>query len=779
MTISLQSKQSEKAHIITNIIPIQTATLDVNGMKCAGCVKAVERQIIQQEGVVSANVNLITSIAKITYKSGKVKPEDLAHQLTSRGFPSQVRRAENSTIATIKEIAAKKKQQQQQEQIWQLISAAILLILSTIGHLHHIGLPPIPILTNIWFHWALATLALLIPGREIILDGWRGLWYFTPNMNSLVGLGSVSAYLASCIALIFPELGWECFFEEPVMLLGFIFLGRVLEGKAKGKASAALEGLLNIRPSNARLVGKINTFEDAGTQIPAEEIRVGEWVRVLAGEKIPVDGIIVNGEGSIEESMLTGESIPVAKKEGDTVIAGTMNLSGVITVETTRIGDESTLNQIIATVENAQTRKAPVQKLADTISGYFAYGVMLIASLTFCFWYFIGTKIYGNILITMDISPLLLSLKLAIAVLVVACPCALGLATPTAILVGTGIGAEKGLLIKGGDILERVKDLDTIVFDKTGTLTQGYPEITKIIPLNNASPEDILQKAASIEKNSNHPLASSIMTSSQKLEIPLLPTENLINQIGMGIGAKIHGEQIWLGNEKWLTQQGVKISPDSLLQAENLAKLGDTIVYIAENNQLIGLIALADKLRPTAQSTVTALQSLGFQVVLLSGDRATVVKAIANQLGINTYYAEVQPSQKAELIKGLKVKGASKTLAMVGDGINDAPALAEADLAISLPQGAEIAMETAGIILMSGQLKDVVKAIKLSNATLGKIKQNLFWALGYNIITIPIAVGVLLPFYGIMLNPSIAGALMALSSVIVVTNSLLLMSFKD
>jgi Cu2+-exporting ATPase len=601
-------------------------------------------------------------------------------------------------------------------------------------------------------------------------------------MNTLVGLGTVTAYLASCVALIFPQLGWECFFDEPVMLLGFIFLGRVLESRAKGRATDSLEALLNLRPQFARLVGKVNTYEDTGLKIPVEQIRLQEWVRVLPGEKIPVDGEIINGQSTIDESMLTGESIPVTKQEGDTVTAGTINHSGVIIVETNRIGKDTTLNQIIATVEEAQNRKAPVQKLADTVAGYFAYGVMAIALVTFLFWYLIGTEIWSDTSIVMETSSLLLSLKLAIAVLVIACPCALGLATPTAILVGTGIGAERGLLIKGGDVLERANNLEAIVFDKTGTLTQGYPQIREIIPLAHISPHYLLQLAASIEKGSNHPLSQAILTEAQRLELPLWGAFDFVNQPGRGIGATVIKDKndldgpikVWLGNENWLQEKGIDILSAMKSKAETLAQEGKTVVYLAENNSLIGLIALADPLRPDAEIAVKSLKNLGLEVILLTGDREEVAKAIASHLHINTYYAGIEPNQKAKIIKTLQTQEKPKKVAMVGDGINDAPALAEADLAIAMPQGAEIAIETAGIVLMRGKLLDVVEAIKLSNATLNKIRQNLFWALGYNTIAIPIAAGCLLPFDGIIFSPAVAGAFMAFSSVMVVTNSVFL-----
>ena len=414
----------------------KTVALDVGGMKCAGCVKAVERQLEQNSGVISACVNLVTEVAVVEYQAQNVTPETLAEKLTKTGFPSQLRESDRSIYQIAQENQEKRQQQEQQWTI-QLVTATILLFFSSIGHLHHLGLPTIPILGNIWIHFGLATLALLIPGRSLLVDGWRSLSQGMPNMNTLVGLGTVSAYTASCFALFLPSLGWECFFDEPVMLLGFILLGRTLEGKARNRASAALEKLVTLQPPIARLIGKQDNSETI--EIPVEQVKPGEWLRVLPGEKMPVDGVVVAGETTVDEAMLTGESVAALKTNSDLVRAGTINQSGVITVEVTGIGQDTTLAKIINLVEDAQTHKAPVQQLADTIAGYFAYGVMAIATVTFSFWYFIGTNVWDSVLTTttsMDMamstpgvvttSPLLLSLKLAIAVLVVACPCALG-----------------------------------------------------------------------------------------------------------------------------------------------------------------------------------------------------------------------------------------------------------------------------------------------------------------------------------------------------------------
>lgn len=767
---------------------VDTITLDISGMKCAGCVKSVEKQISQNQGIISANVNLIMSVAFVEYQLGIVQPETIAQKLTNLGFPTKVRLADDS-CQNQQLIIQQKRLSEQKTQQYQLISAVFLLIFSTIGHLHHLGLHPWHWLTNIWFHWGLATASLLIPGREILLNGWQGLWQRKPNMNSLVGVGATGAYLTSCVALIFPELGWECFFDEPVMLLGFIFLGKVLESRVRNKAVDSLESLLNLRPQFARLVGKNNPFEGQGLQIPAIQVKPQEWLRVLAGEQFPVDGFIVQGETTVDESLLTGESLPIFKTKGEKVSAGTINHSGMVIIEAVNVGKNTILNQIIATVEEAQTRKAPVQKLADTVSGYFTYTIMAIALLTFSFWYFWGTEIWSQILRELDTTKTILSIKLAIDVLVIACPCALGLATPTAILVGTTIGAENGLLIKGGDVLEQVKNLKTIVFDKTGTLTQGYPEITDIISYDqdNFSENQILAIAASLEIVANHPLAQSILKKARQLELNTIPTKELSTCVGKGVKGIIttakSEDWFYLGNQSWLSENKI-ITDDAIEQhdfaiahqVKQLQKQGKTVIYLAQNQNIIGLIALTDTLRKEAKETVDKLEKMGLQVIMISGDQPEIAKNIAHQLGIKTYYGGVSPTEKSTLIQQIQEKNSDEIVAMIGDGINDAPAMTTAQFSIAMPQGAEVAIKTAGIILTRGKLTDIITAINLSKITLTKIKQNLFWALSYNLIAIPIAGGCLLANYSILLNPATAGALMALSSIFVVSNSLLLKS---
>ena len=842
------------AEIQPEIIPVKESppelvTFDVGGMKCAGCAKAVERQLMQHSGVISACVNLAVEVATVECQPGAVDAEALAKKLTDNGFPSLSRSGGNQQEAEAAII--ERRQQEIRQQINQLSIALILIILSGLGHI--LGTKA-PILSNIWFHWGLATLALLLPGRPIIVDGCRSLWRNAPNMNTLVALGAVTAYTASNAALLFPRMGWECFFDEPVMLLGFILLGKTLEQQARRRAASALQALIALQPAKARLVDfklpildltsaelplnpTSELYDPQYIEIPADRVRVGEWLQVLPGEKIPVDGEICEGKTTVDESMLTGESMPVVKRKLDAVAAGTINKSGAIVMRATRTGKETTVAQMVALVQAAQTRKAPIQNLADTVAGYFVYGVMAISVLTFLFWYFAGTHIWPSVLLgqgVMDMghgamkmgnelpiihyqSPLLLSLKLAIAVLVIACPCALGLATPTAILVGSGIGAERGLLIRGGDVLERVHQLDTVVFDKTGTLTTGNLTLTDYLPLfqnseldlnsdiNVGNKQDVcstidgvfgnrqdacstvdgvfgnrqdacstidsklLQIAAAVERGACHPIAAAILLEAQQQGLPLLAAEDFYTEPGFGVSALVEGRRVFAGNAEWMSEQGVAVAT----QLSGSCK-GKTAVYVASGGVLLGVIGLKDTLRSDAKAAVERLRGMGLRVMMLTGDTASAAFVTAQQLGLTAadVFAEVRPEGKARAIARLQAQGCK--VAVVGDGINDAPALAQADVGIGLHCGTDVAVETAQIVLMRNDLMDVVESIDLGRATFNKIRQNLFWAFGYNTLGIPVAAGILLPATGILLSPAAAGAFMAFSSVSVVTNSLLL-----
>ena len=804
--------------MITTEIRTEKITLDVGGMKCGGCVGAVERQLSQYPGVVSACVNLVTQVAVCEAETGIIDPAALAAQLTQAGFPSQARQQNLPHFALDSQEAQEKQKVQSRQQIQQLVTALLLLIFSSFGHwLTHSQMD------NIWFHWGLATFSIGLPGRSLLVSGLVSLFRGIPTMNTLVALGTLSAYTASCLALFLPQLGWECYFDEPVMLLGFILLGRTLEAQARTKATAAYMALSQQQPQIARLIpppvvsinGNTVNYggQNQGIEIPIAQVRVGEWLQVLPGEKIPVDGAVGGGLSLVDESMITGEPLPVEKQLGSLVLAGTLNQSGVLVIQAQRTGEDTTLAQIVAMVEAAQTRKAPVQKLADTVAGYFTYGVMILAAGTFGFWYIWGTKIWDMSLVMAHplllgshhhhlpaITPIALSGKLAIAVLVVACPCALGLATPTALLVGTSMGAERGLLIRGGDVLEQVSSLDTIVFDKTGTLTSGKPRVSDCVILGNQNwdqDEDqdlgtqeakLLQIAASLEATTCHPLAEAIKQAAQ--DLPLLSVTNSHTEAGLGISGLVNNsldnqldtlnrleqldqQLVHLGNLAWLEKSQIEVSLQAIAQAQDLASQGKTVVYIAISKKLIGLIAVHDPLRTDALATIQKLTEMGLKTLIYTGDQLGTAIAIGKELGIDpqNIQAGLLPQGKAEAIAKLQAQG--HKVAMVGDGINDAAALAQAEVGIALQGGTEVAVETAGLVLIHDRLLDVAQAIYLSRATFQKIRQNLFWAFAYNTLAIPLAAGFLLP-WGISLNPSAAGALMAFSSLSVVTNSLLL-----
>jgi Cu2+-exporting ATPase len=781
-----------------------TITLDVSGMKCAACVRAVETQLKQVAGVSDASVNLVTEVATVTIDRD-LDPTVLVQKLTQAGFPSQPRAGAGfqaqiqSGLQNLDALRSQQTKRQKQD----LAIAVGLLVVSSLGHVTQMLGWSVPALTNDWLHGGLALATLLVPGRPILVEGWQGLRHNAPNMNTLIGLGAVTAFVTSAIALLFPQLNWECFFAEPVMLIGFILLGRTLEQRARNRAASALQALAALQPKTAQVVGKdkpnaqipTSLTTETGVEMPLDLVRSGDWVKVLPGSQVPVDGVVIQGRTTIDESMLTGEAVPVLKEAGATVTGGTMNQSGAFVLRVNKVGQDTTLARIIQLVESAQARKAPIQQLADTIAGYFTYGVMALAALTFLFWYFIGAPLWPDLAVahpmahhamsgihpetmpTVPSTPLLLSLKLTIAVLVIACPCALGLATPMALLVGSGLGAQRGLLIRGGDVLEKAHQLTTIVFDKTGTLTEGKPEVTQILPVSGA-PHYLLQLAASVESGTQHPLAAAILQAAQ--DLALLPIRNSQTIAGDGVEAEVEAEveasSVWqtvrLGKLNWLEQLGIAINADLQAAAITAAKRGETPVAIALDQTCLGLLMIRDQPRAESKSVVQQLANQGLKVMLLTGDRLETAQAIAQELGIPTdqVLAEVKPADKAKTIARLQTQ--QQIVAMVGDGINDAPALAQADVGIALQGGTEVAAETADILLMRNSLSDVVSALTLSRTTFRKIQQNLGWAFIYNIIGIPIAAGVLLPLYHISLSPSNAGLLMALSSISVVGNSL-------
>jgi P-type Cu2+ transporter len=720
---------------------LQKALVNIEGMRCAGCVAAVEKHLLATPGVVSASVNLLTAMAVVEHQP-ELAPIDLTQRLTDKGFPSRLRDLQEITIP---------QQTNDSQPINQLLIALGLLTLSIAGHIGQSATLPHHqhgnTLASVWWHLSLATIALLGPGRFILVDGWQSLRNGHPNMHSLVGMGVSTAYLTSLLALIFPQLMWECFFDEPVMLVGAMLLGRSLESYARKSAAKDFDQLLALQPPTAHLL-----VGDQSIEVPVSQLQVGDWIKVLPGETIPADGHIRQGRSSIDESLLTGESQPVSRQVGDTVTAGTNNHTAALDIMVDRVGAETLLSRMVEVITNSQARKVPLQQIADSVAGYFAYIVMGLAFLTVSSWY------VASHWLAIDM-PLLTSLKMGIAVLAIACPCALGLATPTAILVGTGIGAQRGLLIKGGDVLEKLRTIKTVVFDKTGTLTIGKPQVTKVQLFLTES--EVWPLAAMAAAGTNHPVAKAILTYANNLGYSAEQVIDSETVPGLGTVARsASGHKVLLGSALWLQEQGIQVIED--LQQDT------TLVYVSIDSQLAGVIGLVDPLRADAADTVSSLQQQGLEVVLLTGDRSIVAHKIAAELGITKVFADIRPTQKAEILTELQKNG---PVAMVGDGLNDAPALAVADVGMAIGDGTGVAIDTADVVLMVDKLAGVKTAIDLGKATGRKIRQNLFWAVVYNCLGIPIAAGLLYPWH-ITLDPAAAGACMAMSSVSVVLNSI-------
>ncbi|ONK75069.1 uncharacterized protein A4U43_C03F12990 [Asparagus officinalis] len=656
--------------------------------------------------------------------------------------------------------------------------------------LHSVGIhvahgPFWDILHNSYLRCGIAVVSLLGPGRDLLVDGLSAFTKGSPNMNSLVGFGSIAAFLISAVSLLNAGLEWEAsFFDEPVMLLGFVLLGRSLEESARLKASSDMNELLSLVSSKSRLI--ITSSEDApatdsvlmadsiSVEVPIDDVRVGDSVLVFPGETIPVDGKVIAGRSVVDESMLTGESLPVFKERGLHVSAGTINW-----------------------VEDAQSHAAPIQRLADSIAGPFVYSVMTVSAVTFAFWYYVGTNIFPDVLLNDIAGPdgnsLVLSLKLSVDVLVVSCPCALGLATPTAILVGTSLGAKQGLLVRGGDVLERLAGIDTVALDKTGTLTEGKPTVTAMASFT-YDENEILRLAASVEKTASHPIAKAILSRAELMDLKLPSTRGQLTEPGFGALAEVDGSLVAVGTMDWVYERFQrKTTQSELVDLENhIAHLSSemmfpsnqslSVVYVGrEGEGIIGAIAISDVLRPDAKSTVYRLQEKGIKTILLSGDRKEAVANVGKIVGIEdeSIKASLTPQQKSSIISSLQAEG--HHVAMIGDGINDAPSLALADVGVALQIEAKenAASDAASVLLLGNRLSQIVDALTLAQVTMSKVRQNLAWAVAYNIVAIPIAAGVLLPHFDFAMTPSLSGGLMAMSSIFVVTNSLLLKLHKS
>ena len=714
----------------------------VSGMHCASCSALITKKLSSAQGVNEANVNYAAGKAVVEFDDKIISEEKIAEIISSLGYKASTKvDLERERKLRAKEISILKKT---------LLFSIIFSIPVFIIGMFIMDLP-----YRILILFALATPVQFIAGRTFYLGTLSALRNRTASMDTLIALGTSAAYFYSVAAL----LGFvaEQYFETAAMLITLVLLGRYLEAVAKGRTSEAIRKLMDISPKTALV-------ERNGKEIviPASEIIEGDIIIVKPGEKIPTDGVIVSGSSSIDESMLTGESIPIEKRKGDKIFAGTINKHGLLKFKATKIGEQTILAQIIRLVEEAQGSKADIQRFADRISAYFVPVIIVISILTFLAWFFVFAM------------PFSFALVASVSVLVIACPCALGLATPTAIMVGTGKGAENGILIKGAEALEISHKINAVVFDKTGTLTAGKPVVTNIFSASKLQEKEIISLAASLEKGSEHPLADAIVEKAKSGEIPLKNVSGFSAVPGKGITGKINGKELFFGSTDY-AKSSLDIK-DISSKVSALESEGKTVMILFSKKEILGAVAVADTIKKESKNAVAALKEQGIGVWMITGDNQRTADAIANQLGIENVFAQVLPDKKSEYVK--KLQGEGKTVAMVGDGINDAPALAQSDVGIAMSSGTDVAMETGNIVLMKSNPADVAKAIKLGRKTMGKIKQNMFWALIYNVIGIPIAAGILYYPCGILLSPIIAGGAMAFSSVSVVTNSLLLKRAK-
>ncbi|MEK7497219.1 MAG: heavy metal translocating P-type ATPase [Patescibacteria group bacterium] len=723
---------------------MKSLSFNIQGMHCASCAVRNEKSLNSLPGVTEAVVNLALNKAQVEFDDTKISEHDLHQAVIKNGYKVAVhtKHAEHDHGADEAEVSGIKHK------------AIIALILAV----------PVAVLAmaeiklgfyfwgrdlSLWLQAILGSVVIIITGLEFHLGLLKRLRFLSANMDTLISLGTLAAFFYSWWILF--DSGMELYFETGAIITAFILLGRYLEAKSRGRASAAIKKLLELGAKTARRVRVDGTEE----QVPIEEVMIGDKLLIKPGEKIPIDGKVLSGESSVDESMLTGESLPVGKKIGDEIFGATLNINGVLTIIVTKVGEGTVLAQIVKVVSEAQTKKAPIQKLADKISGIFVPIILVIAAATVAVWYFT----------TGDLNQGLMS---AVAVLVIACPCALGLATPTAIMVATGTGAKRGVLIKNAESLERGSKIQVVIFDKTGTLTQGKPIVTDIVPQADYQIEAVLKLAYSLEKLSEHPLAQAVVNKAESLKIASAEVSSFINISGQGVSALLGDKKIRVGNLRWLKNEGVLLGniEGAAGQLEAEAK---TVVGVAEDNKLMGLIAIADAIKNDSIATIAALQKKNIRVVMMTGDNLRTGQAIAKQLGITEVLAEILPQGKAAAVA--KIQAENLKVAFVGDGINDAPALVQADLGLAMGTGTDIAIEAGGMVLMQGSPLKVLEALYLTKRTFRIIKQNLFWAFVYNLAAVPLAA---LGF----LNPIIAAGAMALSSVSVVSNSLRLKRFK-
>lgn len=736
-----------------------TQKYTIKGMTCAACSSAVERVTRKIDGVTESNVNLTTALLTITYDESKVTPEMIIKKVDRAGFSAE-------TYVEKKEESQEDDVQKTKRRLICNIILAIPLLYICLGHMLPITLP-LPAFIDMHTSplcFALVQLVLttiiLINGRKFYLVGFKSLFKGHPNMDSLVAIGTGSAFVYSFVMTIGilnnPANAHNLYYESAAVVVTLVMLGKYMEGRSKNKTSEAIRKLMELAPATA-----IVMRDGVQTEVPVEQVRVGEMILIKPGSRIPLDGIILEGSTTVDESMLTGESIPVEKADGDEVIGGSVNYHGAVTVKVTHIGTDTTLAKIVKMMEDAQGKKAPISKVADTVAGYFVPTVIGIAVVAAIIWALLGH----------DVAFIL---TIFVSVLVIACPCALGLATPTAIMVGTGLGAKHGILIKSGEALEISHKIDAVVLDKTGTITQGKPAVAKVISYEITEGE-LLSLAASCEQVSEHPLGAAIVNGAKERGIQIYEVTEFQSITGQGVQAKVQGKIYYIGNKKLCKEQQIDYT-EYEEEATQLANKGQTPMFVAYEGKVIGIVAVADTLKETSANAIRKIKDLGIEVYMLTGDNRLTADYIGKQVNVDHVIAEVLPNDKASVVEKLQKEG--KCVMMVGDGINDAPALVQADVGVAIGSGSDIAIDSGDVVLMKSDLHDVYKAIRLSKATIRNIKQNLFWAFFYNACGLPLAAGALYAINGMLLSPVIGGFAMSLSSVCVVSNALRLRRAK-
>ena len=748
---------------------MDTATLKLRGMSCAACANSIEAAIRSVSGVSECSVNFGVEQASVTYDPQKTDLSTIQTAVDAAGYSAQPIREQDLLLGD--DDAERQTRQTESRdlhrKVWTGGILSSILVIGSIPAMTGLQVPFIPLwLHHFWLQAALTAPVQFWCGKSFYFNGWKALKRHAATMDTLIALGTSAAYFYSLFVTLFPGFllaqGLEpnVYYETAAVVITLILLGRLFENRARGQTSEAIRKLMGLQARIARIVRNGQELE-----VPIAEVQLADVILVRPGEKIPVDGEVLEGSSTVDEAMVTGESVAVKKQPGDEVIGATINKTGSFKFRATRVGRDTFLAQIVKLVQQAQGSKAPIQKLADQVTGWFVPVVIAIAILTFILWY----NFMGNVT---------LALTTTVGVLIIACPCALGLATPTSILVGTGKGAENGILIKGADSLELAHKLQTIVLDKTGTLTQGKPTVTDFVTVDgivNRNEIKLLQLAASVERNSEHPLAEAVVQYAQSQQVELTDAREFEAIAGSGVQGYVLDKFVQIGTQRWLTELGIETQALAS-QRDKLEFLGKTVIWIAVAGKAQAIVGISDALKPSSASAVRTLQKLGLEVMLLTGDNHQTAEVMARAVGITRVLAEVRPDQKAHTISALQAEG--KIVAMVGDGINDAPALAQADVGIAIGTGADVAIAASDITLISGDLQGIVTAIQLSRATMRNIRQNLFFAFIYNVAGIPIAAGILFPFSGWLLSPIIAGAAMAFSSVSVVTNALRLRNFQ-